>query len=217
MTSASCQHPIFLPVQYQHTSGMRNHRTPDTRNVTTQKRHTRLLETTELVLWLAQGFVNLFDRLFKCRELDHGIRNLPSPQRKDALIQARVPLLLHDLGKAFPQGVCERRQCRLHAHLDSLQRAQRNIGKELGRGRGSEEHDRLVHVGCELVAIDVLEDLVEAVLAGALERVADKGGCPTEKDASEAFFAIDLAPGFRSGFVEFGIDLAAAFDLSCTC
>jgi hypothetical protein len=63
----------------------------------------------------------------------------------------------------------------------------------------------------------VLEDLVEAVLAGALERVADKGGCPTEKDASEAFFAIDLAPGFRSGFVEFGIDLAAAFDLSCTC
>jgi len=76
-----------------------------------------------------------------------------------------------------------------------------------------------------LFAVIVLEDLVEAVLARALEGVADEGRRPAEEDAAKAFFGVDCSPGGGVGGVEFRIDLAAAFYLgrkdfvswSCLC
>jgi len=54
-----------------------------------------------------------------------------------------------------------------------------------------------------LFAVVVLEDLVEAVLARALEGVADKSGRPAEENAAEAFFGVDCSPGGGVGGVEF--------------
>ena len=59
----------------------------------------------------------------------------------------------------------------------------------------------------------MLEDLVETVLAGALEGVADQGWRPAEENAPEAFFGVDCAPGLDVGAVEFGVNLATAFHL----
>jgi hypothetical protein len=50
-----------------------------------------------------------------------------------------------------------------------------------------------------------------------LEGVADEGGGPAEEDAAEAFGFVDAAPGGEVGGVDFGVDLAAAFDLCITC
>lgn len=57
----------------------------------------------------------------------------------------------------------------------------------------------------------MLEDLVEAVFAGALEGVADGCRGPAREDAFEAFGGEDLAPGLDVGFVQGRVDLAAAF------
>ena len=107
----------------------------------------------------------------------------------------------------------KRRQGRLHPHLDGLEGAQGDIGQELGRGGSTEVDDSLGGVGEEPLAIEVLEDLVKTVLAGALEGVADEGGGPAEEDAAHALFGEDAAPGLDVGGVDLGVDLAAAFYL----
>jgi hypothetical protein len=62
-----------------------------------------------------------------------------------------------------------------------------------------------------LFAVPVLEHLIKTVFTGSLKRIPDKGGRPTEKDAPYTFFCEDGAPGGEVGFVDAGIDLAAAF------
>ena len=73
---------------------------------------------------------------------------------------------------------------RLHfTHLDRLHGAERDVGKELGRGGGGEVERGPVQVGVLLAqdaGVDVLEDLVEAELAEALCGVADGCGGPPE-------------------------------------
>lgn len=73
-------------------------------------------------------------------------------------------------------------------------------------------YEGAVGVGEGLFAVEVLEELIEAVFAGALERVAHKGRGPAEEDAAEAFFGEDCAPCGDVGGVDLGVDLAAAFD-----
>lgn len=71
----------------------------------------------------------------------------------------------------------------------------------------------LRHIGRKLVAVQVLEDFVEAVFACTLERVANEGGRPTEEDTTETFFCVDCSPGLCVGLVYGRIDLATAFYL----
>ena len=59
----------------------------------------------------------------------------------------------------------------------------------------------------------MLEDFVEAILAGALERIADEGWGPAEEDPTDAFFGVDGAPSLNVGAIELGVNLTAAFDL----
>jgi hypothetical protein len=122
------------------------------------------------------------------------------------------PLLLHNLRPALPQRVRVGRQRRLHAHLDGLERTQRDVGEELGRRRRAQVHDRLVHVGEEPLAVVVLEDLIQAVLAGALEGVADERGRPAEEDAAHALVGVDLAPALDVGLVDVWVDLSPGLD-----
>jgi hypothetical protein len=147
---------------------MRNNRTPNTRNVTTQERNTRLLQPAVRLLRPAQEAIDLRHGGLEGRELDHGVRDLTRPQGVQSLVQPTNPLLSDDLAPALPQITCERRVRGLHAHLYSFERAQRDVSEELSRRGGRQEDDRLGRSGSQFLAVQVLEDFVEAVLAGAL-------------------------------------------------
>ena len=192
---------------------MADDRTPDTGNIATQETHARLLQLIVALLRLAECFVYVRHRRLKRRELHHRVRDLPPPQRRNPLIQPRIPLLRYHLAPALAQTAREGRQCGLHAHFDGFEGAQRHVGEELGRGAGGEVDDGFVGVGEQPLAVIVFEGFVEAVFAAALEAVADEGGAGAEEDAFEAVGAGDGAPGGEVGAVDFGVDLAPAFDL----
>ena len=82
---------------------------------------------------------------------------------------------------------------RLHkTHLDRLHGAERDVGKELGRGGGGEVERGPVQVGVLLAqdaGVDVLEDLVEAELAEALHGVANSSWSPSQEEASHTLLS----------------------------
>ena len=109
--------------------------------------------------------------------------------------------------------MCKRRQRSLHAYFYRFKRTQEHVCEEFGGGGGAEVHDCFVGVGEQFVAVEVLEDLVESVFAGALEGVAYERWGPAEEDAAETFFSVDAAPSGDVGGVDFWVDLPAAFYL----
>lgn len=208
------KHTLAISIQLanHNISRMANNRTKDARNIAPQKAHPGLRQHPKALLRPAQRPIKPTNRLLKRRELGHRVRNLTSPQRRNALIETPQPLLSRNLPPALAQGARVGRQGSLHADLDSLEGAEGHVGEELGGGARAEEDERAVRVREELLAVEVLEVLVEAVFAGSLEGVAHEGGGPAEEDAAEAFFGEDGAPCGEVGGVDFGVDLAAAFD-----
>ena len=203
--------PIGVQFADHHIGRMTDDGASNTRNVAPQERDPRLLKSVIALLRLSQRGVDIVDSRLEGRELHHGIGDLPAPKRLQALVQPCGALFTRDLGPTFPHSGRIRRQGRLHADLDRLKGTQCHIGEELCRGGRAQVYNGLGRVGEQLVAIEVLEDLVEAVLAGSLEGVADEGGGPAEEDAAEAFFAVDGSPGRDVGAVDVGVDLATAF------
>lgn len=122
-----------------------------------------------------------------------------------------VALLLNDLAHTLSQRMCEWWQSCLHSHLDSLKRTERNIGKELRTGTGSQENHGLVGIWKVLVAIQVLEDLVETVLSTTLETVTDECRRPSEEYSTKSLSLVDALPSANVGLVEGGVDLTSAF------
>jgi hypothetical protein len=111
----------------------------------------------------------------------------------------------------------KRRNRRLHPNLDCLPRTQETIGNKLCARTGRQVKCRSVLVRrllADNVGILFLEEFVKAVFSGALERVADEGGTPAGKVSADSFCAEDFGEGFCVGFVERGVDLAAAFYLN---
>ncbi len=103
----------------------------------------------------------------------------------------------------------------LHADLDCFERTETNVGNEFGGGGGGEVEKSLVSGGilfADRFAIDMLEVLVEAILASTLDGVADECGTPTCEDASKPFSTADLAPCFKVALVQERIDLSPTFD-----
>ena len=182
------------------------------RNVPPQERDPRLLKGVVALLGLSQRGVDIVDSRLEGRKFHHGIWDLSAPKRLQALVQPRGALFTCDLAPSFAHRGRIRRQGRLHADLDRLKGTQRHIGEEFCRGGRAQVYNGLGSVGEQLVAVQVLEDFVEAVLAGSLKGVADEGGGPAEEDAAEAFLAVDGPPGRDVGAVNVGVDLAAAFD-----
>lgn len=88
----------------------------------------------------------------------------------------------------------------LHADLDGLEWAERNIGKELSGSRGGEVQCCLV-LGCCLwareIRIGLLEILIPAILERALGRVAKESRAPAGEDAAYTVGAVNLAPSLR--------------------
>ena len=101
----------------------------------------------------------------------------------------------------------------MHAHFYRFEGAEEHVGEELGGGGGAEVDNCFVGIGKEPLAVEVFEDLIEPVFACALEGVADEGGRPAEEDTAQTFFGEDGTPGGDVGFIDVGVDLAAAFYL----
>ena len=204
--------PVGIQLADHHIRRVTDDRTANTRDITTQETHPGLLQRIVALLWLPQRSIDVINsRLERC-EFHHRIRNLPPPKRIETLVQTPDTFLRRDLAPPFAQGTRERRDRRLHAHFDGLERAQGEIGEELGRRRRREVDDRFVGVGEHLVPVRVLEHLVEAVLAGPLEAVPHGRRRPAEEDAAQALGAVDGAPGVEVGRVDFRVHLAPAFD-----
>lgn len=100
----------------------------------------------------------------------------------------------------------------MHTDFDSFQRTQSHIREKLSTGAGAEVDECSVRVGEELFAVPILEYFIQTVFTGSLEGVSHKCRGPAEEDASDTFLCEDGAPGGHVGFVDVGVDLAAAFD-----
>lgn len=205
--------PVSIQLADHHVRRMADERTPDSCNIPSQEAHPRLLQFVIALLRFPQRLVDVRHRRLKGRKLHHRIWDLPSPQRCDPLVQPRIPLLLHDLTPAFPQTPRERRQRRLHAHLDGFERTQGEVCQELRGGAGAEVDGCFVGIGEQLFAVEVLEGLVESVLPSALEAVAGERGTGPEEDAFDAFLGSDCPPGAEVRAVDLRVDLPPAFDL----
>jgi hypothetical protein len=102
-----------------------------------------------------------------------------------------IAFLSNNLTPSFSQRIGIRRQSRLHTDFDGFKRTERNVGQEFGAGAGCQEHNSLVGIRKEAVAIPVLEDLIESVFSSALCRVGGKGRRPAEEDTTETFSLIN--------------------------
>lgn len=105
-----------------------------------------------------------------------------------------------------------RKRC-LHSYFYRFPGAQRNVSEELGGCGRSKIDEGFVDIGSQPIAVEVLENFVEAIFASPLERVADEGGCPTEEDAADALASIDHFPRLCVRFVKLVVDLTPAFYL----
>ena len=186
--------------------------TSNPRNIPTQETHPGLLQGVVALLWFPQRRVDVIDRRLKGREFHHCVWDLPAPKRVQTLVQSSDTLLCRHLAPSLPQRASEGRNRRLHPYLDRLQRTQRDVRQELCRRRRREIDDGFVGVREHLIAIGIFEDLVEPIFARTLERVADEGGGPAKENAADTLCFVNCAPGADVGRVDFGVDLAAAFD-----
>lgn len=191
---------------------MRNSGTRNTSDITGQETHACLRDLAVAFFRLTQLPIDQLHRLLKRCKLAHRVWNLPPPKWYNALVQTRNALLRRDLAPPLPQIVRIRRQRRLHSHLDRLEGTQQDIREELRRCRRGEIHERPVHVGEEVVAILVLEHLVEAVFTHPLKAVAHECWGPAEEDAPNTLFAVDRLPGAEVAGVELRVDLSSGLD-----
>ena len=98
----------------------------------------------------------------------------------------------------------------LDLDLGHLQRAEGDIGEELGRG-GARAPDEALVLGGRLLAghvhVGVLEVLVETVLEEALERVAEKGRAEAFPETRAALLCDDGLQTGAKALVLGGVDL----------
>lgn len=204
--------PIRIQLGHHDVRRVGHDRAPYARNITPEERHPRLLQHRIGLLGLIEGFINHLDRGLEGGEFHHRVRDLPGPERIDALIEPCVALFSYDFAPPFAQRGGVGRERGLHADFDGFEGAEEDVGDELG-GRGcAEVDDGFGAGGEEFLPVVVFEYFVGAVFAGPLEAVPDEGRCPAEEDTPQAFAAVDGGPGLEVGFVDFGVDLPAAFD-----
>ena len=203
---------IRVQLADHHIGWVTDDSTCDTRNITSGEAHSGLLQAVVALLRLAELLVDELDGLFEGGELAHSVGDLTGPERVQALIQTGDPFLVYDLAPSFAQVLSVRGDGGLHAHLDGLERAQKHVGDKLGAGAGTEVYQGAVAVGKHVVTVLVLEDLVEAVFAHALERIPHKRGRPAEEDAADALFGIDGAPALEIRLVDARYHLTSGLD-----
>jgi len=186
-----------------------------------------------------QALVHHFDDRLEGGKFHHRVRDLAAPEGVDSFVEAgwvvsdgapqtsrstlsqisanspRYTFGFDDLADSIHGSSGEGRHGSLHAHLDGFKRAETDISKELGRRGPCEVDPSLVRDGCfgaGQIGVELLEELVAAVLEGSLDAVAEEGRRTASVDAAEAVGFDDLAPAVHVARVELAVDLAAAFD-----
>ena len=125
-------------------------------------------------------------------------------RKKKATALPSIALCGYNLGQAIECAGSKWWDGGLHADLDSLERAESNVGEELGRRRGTQVKPCLVLVRILLtseVGIRLLEVFITTVLECTLGRVSPEGRAAASVDAPNAFGAADLAPCLKVTFV----------------
>lgn len=187
----------------------------DTSQVASGEGHSGLSSLAIVRLLTRQAVIDHLDNGLEGGKLHHGIGDLATPQRIQTLVQTGGALLGRDGADAVEGAGVGVGNGALHTDLDSLKGAEGDVGKELGRGRGSEVQTRLVLVSglrAGQVRVCLLEVFIPAVLESSLGRVSKEGGTPAGEDAADALGAVDLAPGLKVARVELGVDLATGLD-----
>lgn len=192
--------------------GVGNGGATNTCNVTTEERNTGLGKGAVGLLGLSKSLVDLRDGSLERGELDHGVWDLACPEGVETLVQTTETLFCDNVAPALAQVVGVRWESGLHANLDGFKGAEEEVGNGFGGCRGTQVDERLVGVWEELLAVVVLEDLVGSVFTSTLERIADKGGCPTEEDTAHTLLGSNLTPCLKVGLVQLVVHLSAALD-----
>ncbi|CRK33352.1 hypothetical protein BN1708_001040 [Verticillium longisporum] len=187
----------------------------DTGQIATGKGDAGLGALAVVALLARQAVVDHLDNGLERCKLHHGVGDLTTPERVEALVQPGHALLGRDGADAVERAAVRRRDAALHAHLDSLKGTEGKVGEELGRSGRSQIQDRLVLLGIlgtGNVRVLLLEELIPAILEGALGGVAEQRRAPAGEDAAHALAAEDLAPGLEISRVQLGVDLATRLD-----
>ena len=155
------------------------------------------------------------DDFFKEVELGHRVRDLAGPE---GLQGAERKLGLGLVGRHGRQGSHGARGegargRGLDLDLGHFQGTQGNVGKELCRGRGRAPDQALVSLGVLLAGegrVLVFEDLVQAVLEGALGRVAEEGGEPALPQGHGSLLSGNRLEASDQTSVLLGVDLSSS-------
>lgn len=166
----------------------------------------------------------------------HGVRNLTSPKRVNAFVQAvwdinqlffayckeaedsdspSDTLSGDDLVDSIESALGKRRQSGLHANLHSFERTETDISEEFGRCRSSEVDPSLVLdrvLGSSQVGIVFLEEFVATVLERSLDAITEESWRATRIDSTKAVCFDDFAPAIHVALVDLAVDLATTLD-----
>jgi hypothetical protein len=102
----------------------------------------------------------------------------------------------------------------LDLDLGHLERAESDIGEDLGGGGTSEPDGRLVLVGGLLtseVGVEILEDFIETVLEHALGGISDESGSETLPDTGGTFLSYEELDGGNQTLEFLRADLHVTF------
>ena len=189
--------------------------TENTSKITSSERDRSLSAFAIIRLLTWKTHVDHLNNSFEGCEFHHGVRDLTSPERVQALVETSSAFLCNDLGDTIEGAFGEWRDGGLHADLHGFEWAEGNIGDEFGRGRGSQVERGLVLISIfspDEIRVEFLEEFISAVFESSLCAVTEEGRGPSGVDSTEAFSAADLAPSLEVTSVHLRVDLATTFD-----
>lgn len=164
---------------------------------TGRKVETGGLALGELGLVLAGELEDLLGCDFVDGELGHGVRDLLEENGTETSVEGTNTLLTEDTeetrGKTGSKGGLGDK-----TDTGGLERAEDNVGEELGNTRGSEVDGLTVLRGLldtKVVDSGLLPELVTTELEGTLERVTDNGGAETSEESTSSLLGDNLTEG----------------------
>lgn len=135
--------------------------------------------------------------------------------RSESRVESADTLILQDLGETTEKTVGEL-GVRDETNTGSLKRAEGDISKELGGGRGGEVDSSAVVGGSlktELVDPLLLEEFVTSELEGTLKEVTSGGRTETSQESASTLVGNDLADTTKeTAVVGDGVKLDTGFD-----
>ena len=118
--------------------GVRDNGAENTGGITTDEGDAGLGGLAVVVLVAGQTLVDGLDDGLERSKLHHGVGDLATPERVETLVEAAPTLVGGDLTETIKGARVLRRNGTLHANLDGLKGAEREIGQEFGRGGRAE-------------------------------------------------------------------------------